>query len=463
MPISAFTVYEFSDLEWSSIPPRSRLYSLEPIGAGTPYLESLTSFLVRLAEVHCVSTDTLFTRELLPLTQKANQQSRIKRALTPSFRNRSRALNGTGILAECWVQALEKTTLRKDLRYLTLLTWSEVLSQRQLLRAVRAWCPLCYEHWRENKQVVYDPLLWALEAVTVCAHHLRLLQLCCPYCAQQLPLLDRRSRPGYCSKCRRWLGISSKSNLFSEERLAQEESNWQIRIVNSIEELIAAAPLLPGPPSRLILSNRISTCIDNLTKGSLSKFASLIQKPKTTVWGWQKGKMKIPLEDLLWVCYRINISPLDFLTKESILTDWNRVYILPLNSCNYTLSATHPRRAFAANVVRAELDKVLKEYPPPSMQTVATRQKYNKRFLSKHFPDLCREISARHREYKKTIYDQKSKQCREEIRQVAIKLYRDGIYPSRRRVAKFLTKPGDIERKEAYQVLREVLRELGLG
>ena len=47
-------------------PRRSRLYSLEPIGIGTPEVESLSSYLNRLAQAHCVTVTALITHELLP-------------------------------------------------------------------------------------------------------------------------------------------------------------------------------------------------------------------------------------------------------------------------------------------------------------------------------------------------------------------------------------------------------------
>ena len=51
-------------------PPRTRLYHLAPIGVGTPAVESLTGYLMRLAEAHCVSTGALVSAELLPLLQQ---------------------------------------------------------------------------------------------------------------------------------------------------------------------------------------------------------------------------------------------------------------------------------------------------------------------------------------------------------------------------------------------------------
>src|SRR5438128_1248201 len=55
---------------WDSIPPvlppRSRLYMLKPVGIGTPFVESLSGYIARLADVHAVSVGDLVGRELSP-------------------------------------------------------------------------------------------------------------------------------------------------------------------------------------------------------------------------------------------------------------------------------------------------------------------------------------------------------------------------------------------------------------
>jgi len=54
------------DLTRPTIPSRSRLYSLEPVGIGTPETESLTSYVSRLAEAHSVRVHDLVVHKLLP-------------------------------------------------------------------------------------------------------------------------------------------------------------------------------------------------------------------------------------------------------------------------------------------------------------------------------------------------------------------------------------------------------------
>ena len=49
------------------LPSHSRLYHLEPIGVGSPFVESLTSYIARLAEAHSVSIRALIADEISPL------------------------------------------------------------------------------------------------------------------------------------------------------------------------------------------------------------------------------------------------------------------------------------------------------------------------------------------------------------------------------------------------------------
>ena len=52
------------DLAPATIPPRSRLHSIVPIGIGTPFVESLTGYMIRLAASHAVRVSDLIEHEL---------------------------------------------------------------------------------------------------------------------------------------------------------------------------------------------------------------------------------------------------------------------------------------------------------------------------------------------------------------------------------------------------------------
>ncbi len=59
--------YEEWDLLPLVMPARSTLYALEPMGVGTAFGESLTSYLTRVASAHCVFPGDLIRTMMVPL------------------------------------------------------------------------------------------------------------------------------------------------------------------------------------------------------------------------------------------------------------------------------------------------------------------------------------------------------------------------------------------------------------
>ena len=153
------------DLAPVPIPARSRLHSIQPIGVGTPFVESLTGYMIRLAASHAVRVSDLIEHELrtgIPYFHTA--------AGIPS------AINGVGKNAQNWASAIERFTLRDNLRVLTLLPFASLLNTPYLMRRERAWCPRCYESSAAQGQEVYEQLVWCLQCVEICSLHTQPLE-----------------------------------------------------------------------------------------------------------------------------------------------------------------------------------------------------------------------------------------------------------------------------------------------
>lgn len=227
-------IYDSCNLEKPLIPPRSRLYHLEPIGIGTPHVESLTSFLMRLANAHSVEVNTLVAKEISNYFNQRYVQDNLSKGLSTLF-NRGAALNSNGILASQLCQSLEKLTLRKDLSFLTLFLSNKTFSSRKLLRKSKAWCSACYEQWQISGKTVYEPFLWTLESIEVCSEHFQPLTNKCHHCKHTIPWLTGRAKVGYCPKCDRWLG-SFLQNHHNHNESDLAEYIW---IAQSLGELIS--------------------------------------------------------------------------------------------------------------------------------------------------------------------------------------------------------------------------------
>src|SRR5690349_6811021 len=102
----------------SVIPPRSNLYHLVPVGIGIPAVESLTSYIMRLAQAHSVSTRTLVVDQLFPLYGRPYL---LHHSLRLFWNEQARALNGTNTSTRDLVRVVEHLTRRSDLHMLTML------------------------------------------------------------------------------------------------------------------------------------------------------------------------------------------------------------------------------------------------------------------------------------------------------------------------------------------------------
>lgn len=104
-----------------NVPPRSRLFSLTPGGAGTPDQEGLLSLLVRTCHSHALNP-RLVIRDIF-----FEAEPSIRRIPTAAFYQRlAGTMNGLGKYAELFVAAMEKLTGRTDLRVLTMLPWQDL-------------------------------------------------------------------------------------------------------------------------------------------------------------------------------------------------------------------------------------------------------------------------------------------------------------------------------------------------
>ncbi len=443
--------YDNWDLTQPISPLRSHLYSLQPIGVGTSKVESLTGYVARLANAHCVSPGDLIAHECKSLVKQPQGKSYLHQVSAST-----EILNGTGQMAKEFVQVFNRLTLREDLLYLTFLQWADVLPSKGLLRRFHAWCPACYEEWQENGQQAYIPLLWTLSAISLCPNHHQQLLFQCPHCQRQLPSLAWHSRPGYCSKCLQWLGSVSKADDLPIDPAELEHQSW---VAKNVEELLAHTPRLVEPPTRVSVARSLSICIAQTTEGNITEFARRVGLLKSAVSQWRSGKALPQLSVLLKICRALDISLIKFLLDPASLDDIKPLTIYSLNAqpgfqrLKHQLETVHLQQL---------LRVALNEEPPPTMKAVAQRLGYSARSIRRHFPKLCSAISSRYLNHRDKIRIAKVEQCCQEVRQVAIMLYSQGMEPSRSCVTQHLRKPAYFRDPIVTAALSAVRQELGL-
>lgn len=378
---------------WDETPLPARLHSqldhLDPIGMGTELSESLTSYIARLADAHCVHLTTLVAKAIVPHLDSPSQ-TRQPYAYRSSFWAGSAVLNGVTPFAERLVQILERLTMRQDLLFLPMQPWKAVLPQHQLVRRARAWCAACFEEWREAAQVVYEPLLWALREVQRCPVHAGVLQSACPFCARTHPPLTPHAPPGDCSSCNRWLG-SRSSGETAPHPLSPAELQWDQWVESEVGTLLAVAPRLSSPLSR----HTIALATEKVTNGNQLASARRLHVTQTSSWKWLGGQSVPQLGTLLRICFRMGISPLAFLTGviEPLPPPREEELSSPMKK-----RQSRPYKRFDVERMRSVLEATLqrKDEPASSMADLTRSRGYDQPIFRKYFPDLCKAVSKKY-------------------------------------------------------------------
>jgi hypothetical protein len=396
------TAYKKWDITSPDLSPRSRLYPLEPIGVGTPLVESLTGYIARLAEAHCVSTGMLYKKEIDALTGKGDIFTfRLEGHAGYSTHN----INGRGVPAADFVRALESLTRRPDLRYLTMLPWAEVLpAQGGLQRRARGWCAQCLCMWQADTKPLYEPLLWTLKPVTLCTLHQQALCFLCPLCKRQNRILDPGTRPGHCSRCGQRLAPTTADTRSDNQLLTNDELQWKNWTTTVLGEVLASAPRMQSTPARDGIARLINSCVERITDGNASAFARLLEVGYRDIRNWQTGKAlpKVPL--LLGLSYRLGMSLPDLLRGAPTSLPLKFVRSFPRQFSQESPTSKKSRRPFC-RIKLADLLQILQaalnESPPPSVRQVVKRTNHVKPTIYLHFREECHAIAQRFAEYRR--------------------------------------------------------------
>src|SRR5215475_10267712 len=387
MKRAARSFYPLLDLTQPELPPRSRLCHLKPIGVRTPDVENLTSFTMRLAAAHLVEPGVLFTREISSCLNYPPRLKSESESLSFAFFQiqHTHTVNGVGPAVAHWVSALESLTSQSELHLLTMLPWKNLLTCQSLMRKPRAWCPECYADSKDQREPIYEKLVWSLIPVSACVRHQRLLEDVCPFCGRSSPSLLSRSHPGHCFRCDRWLGPDDRTrppdSVQPGEALIQQIE--KARIVG--EMLTLSADLSPSFSVR-----NINALLDKysrqITTGNFAAFARFLGLSyQTLVESKYTENIRPTLDTFIRLIQRLKLSVKDFLDGKETEVE------LPDRSEFHFNGNASPTKEL--------LQAAVNDPARPSLTELATQIGYKSKVSLKRIaPELCREISARNQE-----------------------------------------------------------------
>jgi hypothetical protein len=430
------------------LPPRSQLYYLVPQALETLWCESLTGYINRLGWTHHVSPRSL-------VAEVINQELPSPTPFVAVFcLQAAMGLNGNGEQAGIWAGVVGQLTAQADLHRLTLASLLGDFPPMRLLRRTPAWCPACLAEWKTSGKILYQPLLWMLQVVTMCPHHRVPLVDRCSHCHRhQKALTTNKTKPFECTSCKRWLGGEVKP--LAEEGNTAQLISWQIWVISALEE-IHTASLQGGLLSWKSFFTQLSSYLKE--RRAYSRVAQAIGTGKENFHRWVNDQDPT-LETLLKFCYRCEITPWQVMNGK--LDPLERV----LREGAYRAAPLPPRRQQRLDHERClrHLHAALAESEaPPSLRQVGRQLGYGStRQLTYHFPEECALIIQRHAQYREQRKEQRLLKLREDIRQAVFSLYAQGEYPLRYKLSTIFPN-GVMRQREATEAWRAALAELGL-
>jgi len=410
----------------SVLGPRSRLHRLEPQGLGTPGVEAMTSYLLRLAASHALPVGSLAVDLVGPELGRTRVygEARTDRS---SFFNSSiyrgpQAINGVGDYGELWLGAIQRLVLRDDLAPLSMVSWRRALSARGLLRDHLAACAHCLHEAAVAGRTIHEPLLWSIAQVTTCPLHGCQLLQSCPHCATRSPLLGWDAQVGHCRRCGSWLGSS-----ICDEQPGSEWESWISASVGRLLELPLERRIAGGTMARAI-----TQAVARSTNGNAAAFARAIGRSKSLVTEWRQGRAAPTLESLLRIAA---YARLDFvaLVRGSAVAD-------PEPPARSTLGAwaREVKSARDWGVVESQLEAALALDPPQSFAALCRDLRLDAQSVRERFPALAGQLVSRRRRWSEHQRNERCEVLAGAVHAAVVAICEVGEHPSRRRVEALL-------------------------
>lgn len=426
---------------WSDDSCRYRLTKLKPEGLGTYQVESLSSYLTRLASAHWVSPTKLY-RALSEEVYKGEAKTLSALSRIDGYSKLSRHVATT-------LNAL--SAIEVDFHDLTLNAWSAVFANHGcgLLRDHLAWCCDCYKEDDVRESPLYNRLLWCIRGVSLCpAHNCRLVHSC-GACGARQACVTSNAQVGYCQKC--GSDLTQQSPKIRKSKPLKEESVWKTAACTELLRTTQSGTQFDRETFLL----RFKDCLARY-RGSPKRMAKSLNLGLDSIRAWVARGHDPQFGFFLDVCYRLDMPPVQFFLRSGAL---------PINRPRVVRETVEKR---APALTRDELDsarrmvqKILGSAEEiQKLADVAIAAGITVRKLQYHLP---KEYSAVVRRIFERRAREKKERDEERIRNLekrAFSLARRRIYPSQRKIlATRIVHSSDLRVPLVRQRLRDIQDE----
>ncbi len=435
----------------STAPIRSVLYSEVPRGAGTAYIESLGSYVARVAGNHGVPPDALLREIVIPRTMIAGSQQG-----STFFSQHLRTLNGYGKYAREIARALSLLTGVQGIADLTLQPWGWLLDAKGtgVIAPHSRWCKTCLNDDRGHPGGAYMQLAWQLTPTTHCVQHWCALDDRCPHCQQRQRAVSRHNLVGRCSECAKWLGDGSVTPVSGLPVAAAHRARFYSL---AVAEMIHAGQTPLGDKPLQDFRRGLQECINAFADGSVKTLEASTGMSNGQVRHWITSGLP-GLGPLLDLSYSLSCTPVAIL--EGRIPDRTRArtrYRPWAHSPGHSTPLTDARDVSADLLARLVAAK--SETPPPTLASVALRLDVSVGYLRYWHASDCHDITARRSVDLEQRRMQKATRIRAEAQRTVAELVNSPGAVNRRLIDRALNSKGlSLKHPEARAGMREALK-----
>jgi len=392
--------------------------------------------------------------EIIPYLSGSYYFQSSPRAISKFCHQEAMSINSFGETPADWSATIEGLTQQAGLQKLTLGEWASGIPSRRLFRVAPAWCPACYSDWQEKQLPIYQPLLWMLQVVTSCTQHKRKLEEQCNHCQKRQPVFPSKTQPGHCPQCGAWLGLSVE--IAEEPEIDEEELIWQNWVVRIIDDLRTARMNSDGVSWRSISTN-LAACLE--VSGEAARFSRLMGVSERLISRWQHFEQAPSFQKVLEICYAAGISPLQLMGDVVNM----RNAIQAISEHSRRRPAHHKLQVVNREEIREYLQAVLDGRKPCCPVSQIEREMgIGFRTIESIFPLESSLVSKQYKAQQTQAWRQHVDRACDEVRQVALALHAQRIYPGADRVASQLSTPSMMRKPKVRAAWYAVLHELGL-
>jgi len=435
-----------------SIPQRSCLYRLAPMGWETGQVEGQLSYLVRLARAHSVNPRRLigsvFAADNLVIRQLKYTRFFVKHAGT---------INGLGKYAELFQEETGRLTGASFLRIMSMAPLKNLLPPNGagLLASKPKWCPCCVGEMMESGDDVYRPLAWSFDLYRICVRHEIEMVDTCGHCGKAQPFIPRYPDLGRCDHCGGMLADGER--LISTSRL----DRW---VSKAITDIVQHLPMFDGSITAGRFAAAMKLVVERFTNGNRAKFCERIVLPRWTLTRWLSGGERATLPQLLSVCYGLSIMPSKLLLSdpaELVVSVQDSLRPVPeklFGRLERPLLSVRQRRK-----LKKELAGIIKDSEDVrSLSQVARSLDLTRSCMRYWFPEECVSMQDKHVAANRKRVAIRMEVQREAVMAAVQKVRARGEYPAKRKVNEELLKQKmSLIRPELLSVYRQAIAEQG--